>query len=213
MRSALNPSPARTAFINRGWRDHTLQNGIWSHLPSFPFEISTLQAFDSHVSSNQHICYFKSQNGDVVSNNSIMAHLFIGTLKWVTIEWFLKLPKGSIKNWGNLERLFHAQFLEDDLEVTMLTLLVIKQQREEPKGLRRAILDCCTLVLEMHDPVNFCANITTQLSNPNPSTNGVRGMSHIEEAGETWRTRWSDTSQGSSWREIFPSRQERCLGH
>jgi len=41
-----------------------------------------------------------------------MARLFIGTLKRVTFEWFIKLPVGSIKTWVDLEKLFLARFLK-----------------------------------------------------------------------------------------------------
>jgi len=53
---------------------------------------------------NQHIYYFKSQTGNVVSNDAIMARLFVGTLKGVAFEWFMKHPVGSIKTWANLEK-------------------------------------------------------------------------------------------------------------
>jgi len=42
--------------------------------------------------------YFKSQTGNIVSNDAIMAHF----------GWFMKLPSGSIKQWANLEKLFLA---------------------------------------------------------------------------------------------------------
>ena len=58
-------------------------------------------------------------------------HLFICTLKGLAFEWFMKLPKVSIKKWGDLEKLFLTRFFEDDSEVTMPTLLATKQQRGE----------------------------------------------------------------------------------
>ena len=58
--------------------------------------------------------------------------MFIGTLKGIAFEWFMKLPEGSIKNWGDLEKLFLARFFEDDLEITMLTLLTTRQRKGEP---------------------------------------------------------------------------------
>ena len=63
----------------------------------------------------------------MVDNDAILARLFIGTLKGLTFEWFMKLPEGSIKNWGDLEKLFLTRFFEDDSEVTMPTLLATKQ--------------------------------------------------------------------------------------
>jgi len=52
--------------------------------------------------------------------------LFIGTLKGLAFEWFMKLPEGSIKNWGDLEKLFLTRIFEDDSEITMPTLLATK---------------------------------------------------------------------------------------
>jgi len=104
----------------------------WDLVPYPPkFKAPTLQAFDSKGLSNQHIYYFKSQTGNVVANDAILAHLFISTLKGLAFEWFIKLPEDSIKNWGDLEKLFLTRFFEDDLEVTMPTLLATKQQKGE----------------------------------------------------------------------------------
>ena len=80
---------------------------------------------------NQHIYYFKSQMGNVVDNDAILARLFIGTLKGLAFEWFMKLPKGSIKTWGDLEKLFLTRFFEDDSEITIPTLLATKQRKGE----------------------------------------------------------------------------------
>ena len=57
--------------------------------------------------------------------------MFIGILKGIAFEWFMKLPEGSIKNWGDLEKLFLIRFFEDDSEITMPTLMATRQQKEE----------------------------------------------------------------------------------
>jgi len=90
------------------------------------FKAPTLQAFDGKGSPNQHIYYFKSQTGNVVANDAILARLFIDTLKGLTFEWFMKLSEDSIKNLGDLEKLFLTCFFEDDSEITMPTLLATK---------------------------------------------------------------------------------------
>jgi len=59
----------------------------------------------------------------------MMARLFIGTLKEVTFEWFMKLPASSIKIWPDLEKLFLARFFEDDTEILVPTLLAAKQKK------------------------------------------------------------------------------------
>ena len=43
----------------------------------------------------------------------------------------MKLPEGSIKNWGDLEKLFLTHFFKDDSEITMPTLLATGQRKGE----------------------------------------------------------------------------------
>ena len=62
----------------------------------------------------------------MIDNDAILARLFMGTLKGLTFEWFMKLLEGSIKNWGDLEKLFLTRFFEDDSEATMPILLATK---------------------------------------------------------------------------------------
>ena len=86
----------------------------WDDTPYPPkFKAPLLHTFDGKGSPNQHI-YFKSQTGNVVSNDAILVPLSIGTLKGIAFEWFMKLPAGSIKKWVDLERLFLARLFEDD---------------------------------------------------------------------------------------------------
>ena len=60
-----------------------------------------------------------------------MTRLFIGTLKGVVFEWFMKLSVGSIKTWADLKKLFLACCFEDNTEVEMPTLLTTKQKKGE----------------------------------------------------------------------------------
>ena len=55
-----------------------------------------------------------------------MARLFIGPLKEVAFEWFIKLPVGSIEKWVDLMKLFLT-----DTEVSLPTLLATKQKKGE----------------------------------------------------------------------------------
>ena len=71
-------------------------------------KVSSLQR--QEVTELAHIL-LQISDRDVVSNDAILARLFIGTLKF---EWFMKLPEGSIKNWGDLEKLFLIRFFEGD---------------------------------------------------------------------------------------------------
>jgi len=60
-----------------------------------------------------------------------MTRLFIDTLKVVAFEWFIKLPVGSIKKWADLENLFLGRFFEDDIKISVPTLLATEQKKEE----------------------------------------------------------------------------------
>ena len=102
----------------------------WDTTPYLPkFKALTLHTFDDKRSSNQHIYYFKSQTGNVVSNDAIMARLFISTLKGVAFEWFMKLPAGSIKTWADLEKLFQARFFLNDTEISVTAYSQAKERR------------------------------------------------------------------------------------
>jgi len=57
--------------------------------------------------------------------------LFIDNLKGLAFEWFMMLPDGSIKNWGDLEKIFLTRFFKDDSEITIPTLLAMRQQKGE----------------------------------------------------------------------------------
>jgi len=94
------------------------------------FKAPTLLTFDGKRLPSQHI-YYKFQIRNVVSNYAIMAHLFIGTLKGVAFEWFMKLPAGSIKTWADLEKLLLARFFKDDIEISVPTFLAIMKKKGE----------------------------------------------------------------------------------
>ena len=66
----------------------------WDLVPYPPkFKAPTLQAFDDKGSPNQHIYYFKSQTGNEIDNDAILARLFIGTLKGLAFEWYMILAQ------------------------------------------------------------------------------------------------------------------------
>ena len=101
-------------------------------MPYLPkFKPPTLHTYDGRSSPNQHIYYFRSQTGNVIGNDAIMARLFIGTLKGVAFDWFRSLPPGSVNSWIDLETWFLSRFYEDDTEVTMDKLLSTVQKKGE----------------------------------------------------------------------------------
>jgi len=73
----------------------------WNSVPYPPkFKPPMLHSYDGKSSPNQHIYYFRSQTGNVVGNDAIMARLFIGTLKGITFDWSGVFPRTpSIPGW------------------------------------------------------------------------------------------------------------------
>ena len=67
----------------------------------------------------------------MIDNDTVMARIFIGTLKGVAFDWFRSLPNGSINSWVDLETQFLSRFYEDDIEVTMDKLLSMVQKEGE----------------------------------------------------------------------------------
>jgi len=104
----------------------------WDSVPYPPkFKPPMLHTYDGKGSPNQHIYYFRSQIDNIIDNDTIMAKLFIGTLKGITFDWFKSLPSGSINSWIDLETRFLSQFYEDDTEVTIDKLLSMVQKGRE----------------------------------------------------------------------------------
>ena len=116
-----------------------------------------------------------------------MTCLFIGTLKVVAFEWFMKLPVGSIKTWADMKKLFLTRFFENDMEVAMLTLLATKQKKGESikAFVKRFIYG--TLLSKWHVPIHTGENMPLQPTDCTPRPDRSGGMPHLKAAGATRR--------------------------
>ena len=136
----------------------------WDSVPyPLKFKPPTLHTYDDKSSPNQHIYYFRSQTGNVIDNDAIIARLFIGTLKGVAFDWFRSLPPDFINSWINLETWFLSRFDEDDTEVTIDKLLFTMQKKRESvhdyiERFRNLSLMCPT---GMSLPVLYCKHVGT----------------------------------------------------
>jgi len=72
----------------------------------------------------------------------------------------MKLPEGSIKNWGDMEKLFITRFFEDDSKITMPTLLAMRQRKGESV---KAFLE------RFQNMTLRCSSGTSQFANLTPS--------------------------------------------
>ena len=126
-----------------------------------------------------------------------MTRLFIGTLKGVTFEWFMKLPIGSIKTWADLEKLFLARFFEDNTEIFVPTLLATKQKKGE--SIKTFIENFWSMTLRCPSgmtPVYVGRDMPSQFANFPTHSNGSSRMSHLEAVGATRRIGGRNYCQG-----------------
>lgn len=87
------------------------------------FNPPTLHKFTGKGSPSQHIYYFRSQMGNIATNDALLTRFFVVSLQGLAFDWFMKLQSGSIKTFNDLESFFLAQFFDDDSKVTVTTLL------------------------------------------------------------------------------------------
>ena len=110
-------------------RSYLLEWDFILYLPKF--KPPTLHTYNGKGSPDQHIYYFRSQTGNVINNDAIIARLFIGTLNVVAFDWFRSLPNDFINFWIDLETQFLSRFYDDDTEVTIDKLLSTVQKGGE----------------------------------------------------------------------------------
>jgi len=93
----LHPWPRGMTEESRD--DASLPAGVGlSSLSVTEAQAPTLHTHDGKSSPNQHIYYFQSQTDNVIDNDTVMARLFIDTLKEIVFNWFGRLSNGSINS-------------------------------------------------------------------------------------------------------------------
>ena len=126
----------------------------------------------------------------------------------------MKLLEGSIKNWGDLEKLFLTRFFENNSEVTMPTLLATKQRKGEsaksfverfwnvalrcPSGMTQVTLvETCR-----HNPQS--PGLGQKKTSPDPKGRQGACQKHLfNQRGKiTWRQRPNPLSNLSRSREV-----------
>ena len=158
----------------------------WASAPYPPwFKAPNLHAFDDKGSSNQYIYYFKSQIGNIVSNDAIMAHLFIGTLKGVAFEWFIKLRVGSIEKWS-ISRSFSWCYSSKTISKYPCKLSLLKaKERRVNQSVCGEILKYDALMSKWYDTVYTGKDLPPQSANHTPNTNRCNSKSHLESTSLT----------------------------
>ncbi|CAL9020684.1 unnamed protein product [Prunus brigantina] len=94
-------------------------------LPKF-----TLFSRDGHTSSIEHIGRFTAQCGEADSDAHKL-RLFVHSLAGAAFSWFINLPSNSVRDWSDMEGIFHEHFYQTNREITVAELARMSQAADE----------------------------------------------------------------------------------
>ncbi|CAL8112901.1 unnamed protein product [Prunus armeniaca] len=82
------------------------------------------------TSSIEHIGRFTSQCGEADSDAQKL-RLFDHSLTGAAFSWFINLPPNSVRDWSDMERIFHEHFYQTNREITVPELARMSQASDE----------------------------------------------------------------------------------
>ncbi|CAL2247186.1 unnamed protein product [Prunus armeniaca] len=82
------------------------------------------------TSSIEHIGRFTAQGGEADSNAQKL-RLFVHSLTGAAFSWFINLPPNSMRDWSNMEKIFHEHFYQTNWEITIAELARMSQASDE----------------------------------------------------------------------------------
>ncbi|CAL9010231.1 unnamed protein product, partial [Prunus brigantina] len=85
---------------------------------------------DGQTSSIKHIGRFTSQCGEADSDAQRL-RLFVHSLTGAAFSWFINLSPNSVRDWSDMERIFHEHFYQTNREITVAELARIGQASDE----------------------------------------------------------------------------------
>ncbi|CAL2247119.1 unnamed protein product [Prunus armeniaca] len=79
---------------------------------------------DGQTSSIEHIGRFTAQCGEADSDTQKL-RLFIHSLTGAAFSWFINFPPNSMRDWSDMERIFHEHFYRTNREITVAELAMM----------------------------------------------------------------------------------------
>ncbi|XP_020205722.1 uncharacterized protein LOC109790886 [Cajanus cajan] len=133
----------------------------------------TLEKYDGTVDPEEHVDAFVTQVGLYTDDDAVMCKVFPTSLKGPALNWFTRLPPGSIDSFTTLSSHFTIQFATiRPHQLTSIALVNIRQEKKEPL---RAFLERfgkMTLSIRNLDPAVAMHHLTTALR-PGPFVNSL----------------------------------------
>ncbi|CAL9001576.1 unnamed protein product, partial [Prunus brigantina] len=84
----------------------------------------------TETSSIEHIGRFTAQCGEADSDAQKL-RLFVPSLIGLAFSWFINLPPNSVRDWSDMERIFHEHFYQTNREITVVELARMSQAADE----------------------------------------------------------------------------------
>ncbi|XP_021825915.1 uncharacterized protein LOC110766827 [Prunus avium] len=85
---------------------------------------------DGQTSSMEHIGRLTAQCGEADSDAQKLC-LFVHSLTGAAFSWFINLPPNSVRDWSDMERIFHEHFYQTNREITVAELARMSQASDE----------------------------------------------------------------------------------
>ncbi|CAL2265455.1 unnamed protein product [Prunus armeniaca] len=128
-RGTPSGAPIRRRPVNdRGWPSSEAPGSakVYQTIPARRPRIYRLPEFilfsgNGQTSSIEHIGRFTAQK----------LRLFVHSLTGVAFSWFINLPPNSVRDWSDMERIFHEHFYHTKREITVAELARMSQASDE----------------------------------------------------------------------------------
>ncbi|XP_020232009.1 uncharacterized protein LOC109812451 [Cajanus cajan] len=133
----------------------------------------TLEKYDGTADPEEHLDAFVTQVGLYTDDDAILSKVFPTSLKGPALNWFTRLPPGSIDSFATLSSRFVIQFATSrPHQLTSIALVNIRQERKEPLRTFMERFGRMTLSIRNLDPAVAMHHLTTSLR-PGPFVNSL----------------------------------------
>ncbi|XP_020235162.1 uncharacterized protein LOC109815003 [Cajanus cajan] len=176
--SALRRENAELRSDNRTW--HPSHDGRTPFTPDVAgarlpdnWKNLTVEKYDGTSDPEEHLDAFVTQVGLYTDDDAIMCKVFPTSLKGPALNWFTRLPPGSIDSFTSLSSRFVIQFATSrPHQLTSIALVSIRQEKKEPLRAFMERFGKMTLSIRNLDPAVAMHHLTTALR-PGPFVNSL----------------------------------------
>ncbi|XP_020203101.1 uncharacterized protein LOC109788714 [Cajanus cajan] len=132
-----------------------------------------LEKYDGTADLEEHLDAFVTQVGLYTDDDAIMCKVFPTSLKGPALNWFTRLPPGSVDSFTTLSSRFIIQFATSrPHQLTSIALVNIRQDKKEPLRTFMERFGKMTLSIRDLDPAVAMHHLTTALR-PGPFVNSL----------------------------------------